>query len=530
MLYVYLGHYLAIALNWAVLIGVPFAYVAASVYFGRRIAGKAGRITTWVLILGPIVWLAATYLSFWRLCVSPNKLIYHYRDSGVKGVMAVGHLAQDSLRADVVTEDGYLFYEYELNGQLHRVDPSGRSESVRQPRSRYAFEVSEPRSHIAILYLHESKLEIRDVQASRVVAEGTDILVGGDLLDRLHNTFYRAKYLACGPGLDIGGWRRGITKGQRRDSRAQYIKRDRELVRTALIPSRSAATLEASLSDPARAKSLMSFQQTLWKLVSAIVQHGSYNEPTLFFRGEVPVSHLYPATAAQVSIRAHEAPIGEPDPKLDPEVARAKYWVDVLYSPKQHGRDLTTPRIRVIQQPKAVVVKGVPIPNRNEVLGTETLDFRRRLQEDMNQLIRTAVQSPSPYRSAVTTLNESVYGFEETTRRLLDAISATREYRLLRHWSLPASSINAAHLRPGDKVMRIEFARKDGRLMAEVFSYDSHAYRTTPLYLDLIERGGVVLVDISSIPGLLPRGLPQDTVAEYTAEVADLLAKAIGSK
>lgn len=491
-------YYLQLAISWAILIGAPLAYVAACVYASRRIPGKAGVATGVVLIVVPAAWLLGINIWFLHQC-GGHQLTYHQRDRGVEGVTAIGEWAQAVLRDEVSSKDGYLFYD--------------------KP-SRYTFEVSEPRTRNAWLYLSESRLEIRDIEKGTVVAHGTDILLGGFLLDRLHGNVYGNKYLACGPGIEPGGWRHGRMRGKPHESSEQFVRRDREFLRTALIPSRSAAAFERTLDDLVRVESPMSFQRTLWTLAKAIAKEGSYEKPVVFFRGDLP-AHLPPTDRA----RARD-PMGGEDEAGDPDLANARYWANVAFGPKQHQRELEMPRIRVIQRADSVVVKALHLRNRDEIFGTETLDYRRQLHRDRNRLVRAAIEPPAvPVTKPFATTLASRFTFNETIDRILERVAAEPGYRALRQGGLSSSTYG------GQIAVRVTFAREDGALMARIFSFDNTGYSSTLLYVDVIvDDKGAVTVNTAALSGLFPKDLPQAAAASYAAEARGLVASALTEK
>jgi hypothetical protein len=182
------------------------------------------------------------------------------------------------------------------------------------------------------------------------------------------------------------------------------------------------------------------------------------------------------------------------------------------------------PRTRVIQKPGAVVVKAVPLRNTGEVLGTETLDHRRKLQREMNQFVRAAVERPTSNVGVASTEVASALTFHDTIQRLVDRIAADADYRVDSQWEVTSAN------RGGGRVQRVAFARKDGQLMARVFSFDAHSYGSTRLYVDVIDRNGTIAVSLADVPKLLPAALSPEMAAGYRQEVRELIAKAVEGK
>jgi hypothetical protein len=522
-----------LVVNWAIIIGTPTAYIAISVYMGRRISGTLGAAVAVLLIGIPVVWIGVMYATLSSACTDKMQT-YLQREEGVDGVFAKGALERIALNADIRSEDGYLFYEFEDGDKLYRVDPSGKREQVQRRRSRFEFEVFEPQVRNALLNISESRYEVRVAESGTLVAEGADVLLGGFPLRRLHRMLYRNEYIGCGAGVRRGGWRQGkmsVAAGRKNaaalteslDSQNFYSKRDREFLRTALIPSRSVASVQSTLDVTAPLESTMSFSNTLWKLVSEIHASGRYGAPGLFFRDDVPARQLRSARAAQVrdSARGHG---GDKTEQGDPYVVGLGYWVDVLYSPKYFHRDVEVPRIRVIQKQDSVIVKAVPLRNEDEVFDTESLDYRRGLVDDMNRFTRLAVQAPEQQRAPSLLEISSPYGYEETIERILQGLEASPEHIVRNVRDIDP---RYSHLHSGRPATRIQFSRKDGNLMSQAFSFDSHTQDYASFGLDVIDRNGTIVVDCTSLAKALPEGLLADFVAAYAAGAMDVIQVAL---
>ena len=554
----WLGVWFGLAIHWAILIGGPLAYLGTSIYVGRRISGSKGFVAALALIAAPLLWYAAAHWNFAQLCSANKDFTYHRRMPSVDGVVVRGRHAYEALAEDVRTEDGYLFFEQETLGQIFRHDPSGAHERANAFRGRHVFEISEPRSINHALLLSESTLQVRERESGAVIAEGRDILLGGAILYHLHLQRYGAQYLACGPGISTGGWRAGIASWASRTSRgwfaltkidwaasrkSLFAGRDKEFVRTALVPARfsaapapafaparSCAAVSQSLTDLARAESPMPFAPTLWKLVSAIGTHGGYEEPALRFRGDVPVAHLDPPTAAKVKRRASDSEgAGDAD---DPDVRGARYWVNVHYNAMRYQPGVGSSTIRVMQGARGVLVKVAPLDNSSETPGTEGLNCRRQRIADANGFVRVATSPPERLSSAMPSEFESGLSFDATVRGVTDALSESPSYRVRVSYAIENLTI-APYLRPGDKVMRIVFTRRDAQLMERVFRFDDRAtgYRLEHLLLvDVIERGGAVLVNASGVPERFPAEMSREDVAQHSDEINRLIAQAIKSK
>lgn len=374
-----------------------------------------------------------------------------------------------------------------------------------------------------MLLIDESALTVKELSSSRIVAEARDLLLGVGVLDRLYRRTLGVNHVACGPGVTSGGWREGRNEATLESSwikverHDEYLKRDREFLRMALIPARSASSAGVAFERPLQLESPMAFEETLWRLVSAIRKHGGYVKPLLSFYGKVPTEHLDPGRAAFVEMRIHGRSPAPDDPMQDPTVAGASYFVEILYSPQQ-DRQQRPPRIRILQVKEKVVVRGLPLRDQSTTLGTASLELRLQLQQEMNAFIRSAVTplAPSAMDLPPTELIRSLYAFDETVKRLRDKLTATGAYRVQESYPVPAG-------RPGQadpqstRIWRLRVARDDGALMAQVFTFVEDFPAT--FVIELSEKGGRVYVSNAGPSRDLPKRVPADTVAVMQAEV-----------